>query len=233
MKHVRILRTMYGSWALRGYRFYVGPKRFVLRAGGVRTLELLAEMVEKWLDAERPARLVSLRAQIREIEHMACRAALCLAIESTADERLRRLAIWLRGRCRGTLGTSIVARYRTSPDPAIRKEVARALMRMDGWAELRQMEREDPDPRVRRMAVQPSPRPYAARLDSFVRCVPRLDVEPDETPLIVAPDVDPAAGRPPKPAWLIGMILERIHRLVSGLAHPAKPPPPVRVNKGN
>ena len=36
--------------------------------------------------------------------------------------------------------------------------------------------------------------------------------------LVISPALDVSRGRPPKPRWLIRMVLERIHRLVTGSA---------------
>lgn len=216
------LFPIFGFSVRFGYRFRIGDRRFSLGSEGVRALELLAELNAKSATAAGLDWLLPLRGTIREIERLNSRAALTLVILRAPTAHLRRLAIWLRGRSGGYLGTSNVARHGADPDPAVRKEVARCLNRMSAWADLRQMERCDPDARVRRFAAQKLHQSYEIRLRSFSSHVVPRKVSPEETPLLVADDVDVRAGRPPKPDWMIRMILERIHRLVAGLAGPKK-----------
>lgn len=197
------------------YRFCVSGKKFRLGAAGLRTLRVLCELGDKSLTTNDVSWLLPLRPRIREIERANARAALCLAISHTNQERLRLLAIWLRGRCGGSLGTSIVAAYATSPDRMFRKEVARCLKRMSGWSELRLMEASELDPQIRRLATQASPATYKSRLSQFCQNVRLSGTSPTESQLYVSAAVDNRQGRPPRPAWLIRLFLERIHRLVN------------------
>jgi hypothetical protein len=75
-----------------------------------------------------------LRPQIRQVQAIDATPVLCLVVERTDDPTLRILAIWLRGRCGGSLGTSSLAAFATAADDRTRKEVARALKRMGAWA---------------------------------------------------------------------------------------------------
>ena len=200
----------------RDYRFRIGGKKCRLGRGGVRALTLLAHIVQQTPDRDDIAWLLPLRSHIRELERVNPRAALALVIERTDNERVRCFAIWLRGRCGGTFGTSSVSRFCTSSDRAIRKETARCLRRLGAWAELRNIAAGDPDPRIRRIATPSPSQPYAIRLATFSQHIPRRLTVRRKSELFVAPEVGVRQRHPPKPRWLIRMILERIHRLVTG-----------------
>jgi hypothetical protein len=212
---MRDLIDTHGLPLTKDYWFYVGGQRFRLGPSGLRTLRLFIEIGEKSRAATDRFWLLSLRPQIREMEQGNARAALCLAVSRARDERLRVLAIWLRGRCGGTLGTSIVATHAKSPQRLMRKEVARCLCRMSGWADLRQIEACEADPRIRRLASQSGPVTHVSRLKRFCQNVSQFAAPPGEPQLFLAPGIESRQGRPPRPPWLIRLFLERIHRLVN------------------
>lgn len=199
----------------KDYCFYVGGKRFRLGSVGLRALYLLTEIGQRWRSASDHYWLLPLRPCIREIQLQNPRAALCLAISQTRDERLRVLAVWLRGRCGGSLGTSVVATHANSRQRLLRKEVARCLRRMSGWSDLRLIEAVEADPRIRRLAMQPRPPSHASRLTQFCQNL-RRSVKPQSEPqLYLAPWIESRQGRLPRSPWLIRLFLEHIHRLVS------------------
>ena len=193
-------------------RFRLGDRKYFVGAGGVRTLRLFAELCYAPAATD-PLWLVRRRTQIRMIQRLNRRALLSLIVQSTENPTLRVLAIWLRGRCRGSLGARMVASFSAAPDAVTRKEVARALKRMGAWAPLERIAAEDPNPRIRRIATLDPPREHADRLAKFLRHSHRLDVAPRPTTLIVA--CEQSKGRPAKPSWRIAAVLERIRMLVS------------------
>jgi hypothetical protein len=198
------------------YRFRLGGSKYRLGPGGVRALKLLAHIAEQTPNSDDIAWLVPLRGHVREIERINPRAALTLVVDRTVNHRLRYLAIWLRGRCGGTLGASTVSRFSTSSDRALRKEVTRCLKRLSAWAELRAIAETDPDPQIRQLAKQSPSKPYAARLAGFSQHIRRRIIARSTPELVVSPELDLTQGRPAKPRWLIRMILDRIHRLITG-----------------
>lgn len=197
------------------YRFRLDRGVYRLGRRGVRTIELVCQILEEAPAVEDAGWLLAHRHRVRTVERLKSKAALTLVIARTEDERLRRLAVWLRGRCGGALETATVSRFATSPDRALRKEVVRCLKRLSAWAELRAIAETDPDPQIRRLATQSGSRPYANRLAGYCEGIPRRLFQRPSPDVFVAPEFEAGQGRPPKPQWLIRMILDRIRRLVA------------------
>ena len=198
------------------YRFHIGGDKYRLNRASVSALKLLGHIVEQTPDPNDIAWLLPLRETIREIERINPSGALTLVVDRTDNERLRYLAIWLRGRCGGTLGASTVSRF---SDRTLRKEVTRCLKRLSAWAELRDIAESDPDPQIRQLATRSPSKPYATRLAGFSQHIPRRMIARSKSELVVSPKLDVREGRPPKPRWLIRAVLERIHQLVNPPSH--------------
>ncbi len=155
---------------------------------------------------------------LREIERADAAAGLIWCTKLHFPE-LNRLAIWLLGRSGGTLGAASVIEFYRHPDVRMRREVARALVRMRAWRELDHMAAIDSDPQVRAPGHTPRKKDFAARFAALAASgiTPAQHSEsPGPMPLVW--DVAPDAGRPPKNASWIRAILERIHRLLGGEA---------------
>ena len=162
--------------------------------------------------------LLAARPVLRGIERADAAAGLAWCLQFRFPE-LNRLAIWLLGRSRGTLGAASVVAYRRHPDVHIRREVARTLVRMRAWNDLRRMAAIDSDPQVRRLAAPREKQSFASRFAALAASgitAARPSAEPGPTPLVW--NVPPDAGRPPKAASWIRHILERIHHLLRGEA---------------
>ncbi len=158
--------------------------------------------------------LIRHRTLIRNIESLGPAGLLTYLIANADASESHRLAIWLRGRCRGSFGTKVLAGFLNSPDLRIRKEVVRALHRMQGWAELRRMHENDPDSRIRRMATQAEIEDFELRSSRFQRNVQRRQINPHELATFVDETVDFGSGLPPKSPTLIRAILKRIQQTV-------------------
>ena len=158
--------------------------------------------------------LLSFRPRVREVMAALPRAVLAYFAAQTSDPACRRLAIWLRGRCRGTLGTLTFERLWADAELPLRRELTRAFKRMDAWSYLRRIEQDDPDPRIRQMARQPTPRSFDGRLLRFLTCVDPTETPKGETTMFMHDEVDLDNGRPAKPRWLIRRLLEHIRELV-------------------
>ncbi len=141
-----------------------------------------------------------------------------LHLVSDGPQELIQLAVWMLGRCAGMVGISAVASLINDDRPAVRKEVARALRRMGGWAELRVMAARDADARVRRLAIAAEPTPFADRLGRFVddQVQRRTTTEPPKTSRMKFWLNTPLERHPPKSISLIRRLLQRIRRLVHG-----------------
>jgi len=196
-------------------RFSVGGKTFYYGPHGRWLVTHFLVLVRRsesnnndihWLIRHRPF--------IRNIESL-CPAGLLTYLIANADaSESRRLAIWLRGRCPGSFGTKVLAGFLDAPDYRIRKELVRALHRMHGWAELRRMHENDPDPRIRRMAAQVAIEKFELRSSRFQRNVKRRQINPHELATFVDETVDFGGGLPPKSPTLIRAILKRIQQAV-------------------
>jgi hypothetical protein len=209
------LYQIYGFCVSKEFEFSLvhGERKRQLGRNGVRVLTLLACVFEHQPAAADPAWLLSWRAELRAIARSRSREALTLVVDRAPDVRLRRLAIWLRGRCGGTLGTAIVARSSASPDCRTRKEAAHCLRRMSAWSELRRMAESDPDPRIRRIATQQPPKTFSRRLAAVSQFARQHDIETGQRPLVESAELN-LSGRPARRSWLIRLVLERIHQLV-------------------
>ncbi len=209
-------RPRFGLPASIDRDYCVAGRRFQIGSSDMRTLKLLKEIYEACALPGRGRGLFSVRVKIVEARALNSTSLLCLVAERTDDQAVRVLAIWLRGRCGGSLGTASLARFATHPDRQTRKETARALKRMGAWAPLRVMAESDTSERVRRMATSEPPKNYRERLASFSRGIPRIGPASANFPLFVSPELIFGQARPPKPASAIRSVLERIHRLIAG-----------------
>lgn len=127
-----------------------------------------------------------------------------------------RIAVWLLGRCSGHAGAEVLAKFRSTPELPLRKEIIRALKRKESWQILREIERTEPDPRLRRMAHQTAPTSYESRLSAYASRTAPQPVGPNRQSLYVRAGIDNRAGRWPKSSSVIRRILERIRFLVHG-----------------
>lgn len=211
-----IIRPRFGFPVKRDYGFRLRGRRYWVGAAGVRTLKLLACIYRACVTSDDRNWPLRLRRQIRKVEMLDATPVLCFVVERTRNPLLRILAIWLRGRCGSALGTASIVRFANDPDEATRKEVARALRRMQAWGPLQEMADVETNPRIQWLATVHASKPYAQRLANFTKRVACLPTTPSGQPLFVSPELDLSQGHPPKPASFIRMILERIHRLLTG-----------------
>jgi hypothetical protein len=194
--------------------FWLQGRKYRVGEQGMRALKLIALMVEASDRGTRsPSCLLSYRARARDVVQSPPRALLVYVAEKATNPAVQRAAIWLRGRCRGSLGTATLARLWMSADVGLRKEITRAFKRMEAWDYLRVIETSDPNLRIRRLANQPTPRAFPVRLARFLACIKRREVG-RSAPLFLSDVCDPTGGRPAKPDWLIRRILEHIRWLV-------------------
>ncbi|MGN6547081.1 MAG: HEAT repeat domain-containing protein, partial [Aureliella sp.] len=198
------------------YRFHLGGRECRVNPDGVEGLRVLAKMYRACSSSHRITWALPWRHEVRRIESLNARGVLSLVIERTPSPRMRVLAIWLRGRCGGYIGTSVLANYIASPDFQTRKETARALRRMSGWALLAQMAASDSDARIRRLATPAPVKPYRDRLAQFSSNVQPVPTSPERRNFWKVPSLRVGEGKPPKSSAAIRRLLERIHRLVTG-----------------
>jgi hypothetical protein len=194
--------------------FWLQRRKYGVGEQGMCALKLIALMVEASdRESGKPSCLLSYRARAREVVQSPPRALLVYVAGEATNPAVQRAAIWLRGRCRGSLGTASLARLWTSADVGLRKEITRAFKRMEAWDYLRVIETSEPNPRIRRLATQSTRRAFAVRLARFLARIKRREVG-HPAPLFISDECDPTGGRPARPRWYIRRILEHIRWLV-------------------
>ncbi len=107
-------------------------RRYAVGVQGIRAMQLVIDMANAaGLDRADPLVLVRFRRRVREVMEAPARAAIAYFAVQTGNPACRRVAVWLRGRCRGMLGTVAFGRLWAKADLPLRKELTRALKRMD------------------------------------------------------------------------------------------------------
>ena len=137
---------------------------------GIKVLQLLASIVAQRTSSN-PYWLMRFRDKIRqvisidrnEIGFQGTRKILIGIVRGTDCDHVRRLAIWLRGLCGGKYGTNTVANHRHHKNWRIRLTATKALKRLSAWHILRSIETLESNPRIRRVAKQKTPQPFAAK----------------------------------------------------------------------
>jgi hypothetical protein len=205
-----------------GTKFHVEGTECRFTASNIDHLELLVKIREA-----RPAEpnrfwLLPFRDLVRSTT---AGAIFAYAAQQTRDPDLRCLAVWLRGRRGGKLGAFVIASLYRGGDPTLRKAVVRALQRMHAWAALRRIEACEPEPRIRRLARQQTPRAYTSRMTQFIAHItPRKSLS-GEMPFFAQEGLELDAGLAPRSQSYFRVILERIRRLVRGEKATPKPKP--------
>jgi hypothetical protein len=194
-------------------------KKYRLRESGVAALRLLEKIYDGIPKAPHRHWLCRFRPAIREIRRLNETAVLTQVVNRTSIREVRILAIWLRGRCGGHLGTDSIAQYATSADATVRKEVVRALVRMNAWGKLAEIAKRERDPRIRQLATSRSSADFRVRLDRFAVHVTPAEVTGPTQSFYVSPNVEFGKWHPAKSIEYIRQILQRIRNLVHRYQH--------------
>lgn len=194
----------------------VGGRRFRLRAHDVQLVQLMTYLLEQRPAAPHVGWLIPHRPTLRQVLQLNARVGLTWLVECATESWHLRLALWLRGRCGGALGTPIVAKCLLSTDELVRKEAVRALRRMNAWAELHAVAEYDANPRLRRLASCRPPPDLRARVERFTEHIRAVPYETRSRPLYVAPSVALDSCPHVRSRSYIREILDRIRRLVRG-----------------
>ena len=156
-----------------------------------------------------------------------------VALLAKGDALTSRWAIWLLGRSRNQNAAAALRPFLRHPEPAFRKEAARALRRLAAWGDLLMMAT-DRDERVRRLAtrppepqyLKPTPSPVAlTAAERFARALGRLRERAGNSVSVQDGSSMPfwsvvsfGEGRPPRADWWLRRILLRIHLAIHGSA---------------
>jgi len=177
----------------------------------LKHLELLAKIREARPDTPNHLWLLPYRDLVRSLTSG---AVFAYAAQQTRDPVVRCLAVWLRGRRGGRIGTAAIAGLYRGGDASLRKTVVRALQRMHAWAALRRMQACEPDSRIRRLAKQKGPRAYSNRMSEFISHVTPGPKPSDATTFFEQEGLELGAALPPRSGSFFRAILDRIRRLV-------------------
>ena len=211
------IQQLVGFPVRRDLRFRLFGRRYRVGASGVRALKLLVEAYDCFRHSSVSNRPFAARHLIKKIRRIDAKSTLCLVIGTTDNPTIRILAVWMRGHCGGTIGSQVLSQFCNDEDARLRREVARALKRMSAWDALGKMA-QDCDPRVARMAISKTPKPFAIKFERFSNSVSSIDHQTSTGHLTLGTGVslDHNQGKPPKSATAIRAILMRIKNLLSG-----------------
>lgn len=196
-----------------GLMFQVDGTGYRFHAGDIQLLNLLATILASRPRDPDPYWLLPFREHVR---HVPAGVVLAYAAQRTNHPALRCLAVWMRGRRGGTIGTPVIASLYHTTDFTLRKEVVRALQRMHAWAPLRRIELCEQEPRIRQLARQRPARAYRGRMDRFLQQVAPCKAPLGSSTLHEQADLNLHGGLPPRTPAFIRSILERIRQLVRG-----------------
>jgi hypothetical protein len=194
-------------------RFRHRGKKYPLRRADTRMLDVLRNVA--WNPACQSTRgLLMLRPAIRRAMLCPSPAVLSCVLDTSDSPRVLRIVMWMLGKIGNPYATKSVAWHTGHADFSVRREAIRSLRRLHAWTELRRIAREHEDPKIRALAEPISPIAYADRLANFVACGKKIQPSAETRQLVVDPHVEIAHRHPPKSPWRIGLVLQRIHRLV-------------------
>lgn len=198
----------------RSYSFQLSDSRSDsrYRFGSSGAEQLINDMVRSVGEGQS---LFRFRERVRALRTQRCNAALSYLIEIAPVQQSRLFAIWLRGRCGGYIGTGVLERYAFDDDERIRRAVAKALQNMSGWSILSKMARNDPSPRVRRLASPPLRQSFNDRLNRFSGDLSPIKISSSPASFYLSPDVRLRHPVLAKSAEAIRRILSHIKLLVN------------------
>lgn len=199
-----------------------GSRPISIGVEGVKVLDLLAKVCRARSSGNKLWALQS-RPTLRRIrtKDINCRTgvrrAFKVVIEQTESDEVRQIAIWLRGRNGGSIGTEAIGQFSRHPDMRMRKIVTKALKRMHAWHLLREIAETDPDSQIRKLAVQTPAEAYSTRLTQFLK---NVEHEPSglrttKTPLSLSETVQLKVMNLPKSLELIRFYLKRIRHTLA------------------
>lgn len=196
-----------------------GGRRWTVTPGDVATARKLAQFIRARRSAtdhgESPPRLVARRAEFRYWTAQGRVVPFFLLLDND-DPQAMLLGIWLLGRCHQSFAISIVGEQAWTGDARRRREVVRALRRLNAWRELKCFSRDD-DLRIRRMALaatESPQKPFTSRIERYLKSTNAITRQRHPVSFFTAWDESP--GRPPKSSQWIRAILERLRRRVRG-----------------
>lgn len=211
------MAALFERWRAPWGKYYFDGRRYVLNVTGARALRLFSRILNEQYRAKRPGWLLKYRTDFRGVIGGSQAPLLSYVVRHGATDEVKRLALWLRGRCGGPLGTDAVADLAVFSPPPMRKEAVRALRRMHAWEKLKIIERGEQNPRIRELASQRSSAPFESRLSSLSEKLAAVATSPLTRTMEVRAGVTIGGCRHgEKPLTRIRELLQRIRMLVTG-----------------
>lgn len=200
------------------FRIESSPYRYTVRAGGVKTLLLVREICDAIGDTQPENRLVSSRPAIREVRSIGYSPLLIFIAQHAKDRQIQKVAIWLRSLTSGTEGADTVASLGTSSDEQLRRLVARTLVRIRAWPQVKRMLQHERCPAIRRILSKTSRPDFGQSLTRFCDSLQTRKVRASRRNLFLDPTVELKVNCPAKPSGWIRILLIRITKAVRGEA---------------
>ena len=189
------------------HKIQINGQSYRIGDHGVKAIELAVELLDR---RTRFQSLLPLRFEIRACELDSCKAALSHLIEMAPNYNLKIIALWLRGRCGGYVGSQMIAKFAESHDEKTRYLAAKAMQSMGVWSTLSVMSKSDPSERVRRIAATRPPRKFRERLSSFSNNLESIPYATKQSGLYWSSLIDLSNPIRTKSLELIRRLLERI-----------------------
>ena len=215
-----LLHTPIASICILTKSFCVNGRRYRLSRADTESLDLFLQLEQSRRVCPDGRWGVRHRSMIQRLIALDSKMLFNAAIQSAADEETTRLAIWLRGLMGGYSGTPhVVVALRSSKDTATRKTCVRALRRMNGYHQLRQLSINDHDPQIRQLAAcqlakSGRRRSLQDRLRGYSHLVRRQEITQAPQTLRINDSVNWSDKFQPKSPHLIRRILNKIRTLV-------------------
>lgn len=202
---------------ISGTRYRLGKTMFRISGKDAKVLEILGRIRAEVPATKDPYWLLRYRPAVRWIIQKNAGPILTLVAANAEDPELAKLALWLRSRSGGSAGTQEILRMALANDRGLQVHAIRCLQRMRAWAQLRVLaSRTTLSARDLRYLRQSRPREFSVRLQQYVEKVPEVVCARKPCELFSMRDPADLQRRPPKPTWLIRLVLDRICLLVSG-----------------
>ena len=211
MKHPRYQVTIrdWLGWFVRRW----SPWPFSVRdVAAVRFLRQLSDWQRRLPDDRSPGSPLAFRKDIRSILASEPWAGLIWS-GFYGEQETRVVAVWILAQLGFARSKRLALHFTGDENPKIRKQAVKGLQRLGAWSDLRKIASSDPDPEVRRWAVELPPRPFDSRLRCFIdRHAGSVGNRVGDSPVAIRMPaiLVRGGGFPPKPPIWIRNVLLRI-----------------------
>lgn len=197
-------------------KYRLGEKRYRLFDRDTLALSLVDQLCLAQ-NSTKPSWMLPFRANIRWVRNTQPAAALTLAVLRSDDEVRTLIALWLRSFCHSKVGSRELLQLGLTNPGAIQSQVAKTLLRIGAWSQLRTLldEGQLPGREQKRLRARFERPPFQKRLTRFLTHLPHKEHTRAEMPFFHSATIQPQR-KSLKPRWLTRMVLDRLCWIVSG-----------------